>query len=383
MRSRSTVKRTFSHTCRALLLAASASVLSIAVAKAQDLGDLNDRILEDTDDVELNLSYARLAEQQGKLRLALAAYERILINNPDNEEAQRGFTRVRRVLEPGYTAYRTEFGVQWDSNPRSYSGWDEEAFSVYWRAGVVDERRAGPRRWRTAVNFDGEIIPEIDELNYAHLGAQTGPIMDVAPHLAAVPTLGVAVAGLGDSFYFGEINIGLTLEGQRDGVSFWARGKAGWRDYGDKSTADSGAQAEVSAGVSIPRVVSPRDSVTVVPWVRWSDVEGSAFDVLNQETAPGQYFEYGLDANYQIQLNNHVTLSAGALAYDREYTHTEIGGEDRRDVYVSPQASITFHNILPCQCAVKATYRTRDNDSNDAFAEYHARQASVSLIARF
>ena len=375
--------RELTRACAALLLAASVTALSTAMSFAQDLGELNDRILNDTGNVELNLQYARLAEQHGELRLALAAYERILINNPDNEEAKRGFTRVRRILEPAYSTLRVEVGVQWDTNQLNLADWDEETYSAYWRASSVDERRLGSQRWRTNVNFDGEIVPDIKELNYARLAAQTGPLTDVTPRMAANPAVGVAVASLDDSFYYAEANVGVTLEGQRDGVSYWARTRAGWRSYAEDSAAEEGAQAEVAVGVSIPRLAAQRDSLTIVPWARWSGVEGSTFDAFNNEVAPGEYTEYGIDANYQFQFNEHVVVSAGALAYNREYTSTEVGGETRRDVYVSPQTTVTFQNILPCQCAINLTWRWRVNESNDPAADYDARQASASIVARF
>src|ERR1700749_1206855 len=88
--------------CRVLLLAASIGALSTGLAQAQaqrdqgsnDLSDLNNQILDNPADVGLNLRYAHAAESAGKLRLALAAYERILINDPHNQEAREGYERV-------------------------------------------------------------------------------------------------------------------------------------------------------------------------------------------------------------------------------------------------------------------------------------------------
>lgn len=365
------------------MLAVSVTALSAAMARAEDLGQLNALILDNTQDVDLNLRYARAAEQQGALRLALAAYERVLINHPDNEEAKRGFTRVRRVLEPPHSSLRVEVGVQWDTNHLNLANWDEETYSAYWRISGVDERRLGSQRWRTNVNFDGEIVPDIKELNYTRFGAQTGPIKDIGPGLAAHPTLGVAVATLDDSYYYAEANVGVTLEGQRDGVSFWARARAGWRSYADEAAADEGPQAELAAGVSIPRIAAPRDSLTLVPWARWSGVEGSAFDFFNNEITPGEYSEYGIDANYQFQFNDHVAVSAGALAYDRTYTTTEVNGQTRRDFYVAPQVTVSFQNVLPCQCSMNLTWRWRMNDSNDPTADYDAQQVSAGFAVRF
>lgn len=383
-RARSRRGRKLARACSALLLAASVTALAAGKARAEDLHDLNARILNDTADVDLNLRYARLAEQQGKLRLALAAYERVMINDPENEEARRGFTRIRRIIEPAYNTLRVEGGVQWDDNKlNTTDDWSEEAYSAYWRISGVDERRIGARRWRASLNFDGEAVPEIKELNYSRLAVQAGPLIDLGPQLAANPTLGASVATLDNSFYYAEANAGVTLEGQRDGVSFWARARAGWRSYADDAAADEGPQAEVSAGVSVPRLFSNQGALTVVPWARWSGVEGNAFDLFNTETAPGEYTEYGIDANYHYQFNDTVSVSAGALAYNREYTHSDIGGDHRQDVYVAPQVTVSFQNIMPCQCQMNLTWRWRTNDSNDPIADYDGRQITLGLAARF
>ena len=96
--------------CRALLLAAGVTGLFLGAAHGEDLAALNQQILDNPQDVSLNLRYARAAEEAGKLRFALAAYERILINDPSHEEARRGYELIRRALEPGYTTTRVEAG---------------------------------------------------------------------------------------------------------------------------------------------------------------------------------------------------------------------------------------------------------------------------------
>lgn len=373
--------------CRALLLAASATAIFVATARAQtpaeDLADLNTQILEDPENSELNLSYARVAEQSGKLRLALAAYERVLINDPLNEEAQRGFARVRRVIEPPFQTRQVEIGARWDSNPWDVNGGDDEAVSAFAHATVVDERRISAHRWRSIARLDGEITPDFPELDYGYASAQTGPIVDVAPNIAAIPSVGVATATLDDSHYFNEVNASVTVEGQHDGVSFWGRARANWRDYSEESTADNGPQVELSGGVTAPRILSSRDSLAVVPWVRWSDVEGSAQTFLNEEVAPGEYTEFGLEAAYHYRVNDNLSVSWGLISYRREFTRTEIDGKHQRDTYVAPQATLTAWNALPCSCALRVNYRRRNNDSNDPVSDYEADEASVSLFVHW
>ena len=372
---------------RVLMLAASVTVLSAAIARAQntpDMIDLNNRILDNPQDADLNLQYARAAESHGELRLALAAYERILINDPNNSEAQRGYERVRRAIEPAYTFARVELGERWDSNPLNLSSGGEGAYSTFARATIVDERPIASTRWRSIANFEGEVTPEIEQLNYAFLGVQTGPLIDLAPHLAAIPSIGGGIATLDGGYYFDDINLGVTLEGQQQGVSYWTRLRGGWRHYGKEWTADQGGYGELIGGVTAPRVLSERGSLVVVPWLRWSGIQGTAFNFqLNEPITPGEYAELGLDATYNYRLNDHVVVSTGVEARDRYYSKTKIAGEDRHDTYLSPQATLSLQHLLPCNCSINLTYRYRNNSSNDFTADYDANQVSLSLFAQF
>jgi hypothetical protein len=377
------LRRKIGSLCRVLLLAASVTALTIGAAQPQDLGDLNEQILENPNDVALNLRYARAAEEAGQLRLALVAYERILINDPSNEDARRGYERIRRAIEPPYTVTRLEAGVRWDSNPLNVDIGEEEAETAFARATVVDERRLfGGRRWRSILDAEIEHTPDFDQLDYGYLGAQTGPMYYVSPHKAALPAIGVGVASLDGQLYFSEANASVTVEGRSDGFSYWWRLRAGWRDYGEDFTADEGPYAELIGGLTAPRFLSDRGTLVLVPWVRWSDVEGSAFDFFD-EYAPGQYLEYGIDAEYRFRLTDHLAISAGARAREREFDSTTVGPDTRSDTYLAPTASVTLTNVLPCSCDVRARYQHRDNDSNDPTAEYEAEQVSLSLIARF
>lgn len=379
-----TMKRSrVSDICRVLLLAASVSTLSVASAWPQDLNELNSRILEDPQNVDLNLAYARAAEEQGKLRLALAAYERVLINHPENEEARRGYERMRRTIEPAYSFIRTELGARWDSNPENLSTGENEAYTYFGRATLVDERRIGPKRWRTIANLEGEVTPDVPRLDYAYTGVQFGPVLAIGPHLAAIPSLGVGVSTLDDDYFFSDYNASLTLEGRKDGLSYWGRLRAGWRDYGDESTAQEGAYAELIGGVTVPALISDKDSLVIIPAVRWSGIEGSVFNFLSEEIAPGQYTEFGVDANYYYRLTDNLVLTAGATLRDRYYDRTQIAGEDRHDTYVSPRAGVSVQNVLPCDCSINVMYSYRDNRSNDPLSDYNGQQVSVSLFAQF
>ena len=57
------------------------------------------RILREPANIALNLQFARMAEERGTLRWALMAYERVLLNNPDNFDAKMGLMRVKAARD--------------------------------------------------------------------------------------------------------------------------------------------------------------------------------------------------------------------------------------------------------------------------------------------
>ena len=81
-----------------------AGPLSIAAAQEDpELRRVFEQILQDPGNPGLNFRYARLATDKGDIRKALAAYERILAQDPNNEEAKAAIRRSQRELEPTST----------------------------------------------------------------------------------------------------------------------------------------------------------------------------------------------------------------------------------------------------------------------------------------
>ena len=85
------------------VIAALAVGAATAHAAADEIDTLYRNILQHPANTELNLRFAQLAEQSGHLRWALAAYERVTLNDPDNAEGRQGLQRVRRALQPAIT----------------------------------------------------------------------------------------------------------------------------------------------------------------------------------------------------------------------------------------------------------------------------------------
>ncbi len=67
-------------------------------AHADEVADSYKSLQEHPESVRLNLRYAELAEQAGKLKWALPAYERALAADPENSIARAGIDRIKARL---------------------------------------------------------------------------------------------------------------------------------------------------------------------------------------------------------------------------------------------------------------------------------------------
>ena len=83
-------------------------------AAADELDTLYSHVMQRPSDSELNLKFAQLAEDAGKLRWALSAYERVNLNDPNNTAAQEGLQRIRRKLQPSTTLMTVQLGAQYE-----------------------------------------------------------------------------------------------------------------------------------------------------------------------------------------------------------------------------------------------------------------------------
>ena len=189
------------------------TLASAGVSRADELSDLNAMILRDPTNIELNLRYARLAEQKGELKKALSAYERVTVNSPLNYEAQEGFRRIVRKLQPEGTRVTIELGGGWESNPARLARGGNSDWLGLARIELRDERRFGDVSWRTIGSGIGEFyLDQGSTVNYAAAGAVTGPVWDVTPQFALHAAVGGGAALYGDHKLYEEVVAAFTLE---------------------------------------------------------------------------------------------------------------------------------------------------------------------------
>ncbi len=144
-----------------VMAAAMALASGDARAQEQTLQELRrvfEQLLQDPTNSDLNFRYARIARERGELRKALAAYERVLATDPDNQEAQDGIRRVKRLLEPDATEVVALVGAQYEGNPQhendsNISDTDDGVLTG--RVVVTDDRKFGETRWPAPCRMRG------------------------------------------------------------------------------------------------------------------------------------------------------------------------------------------------------------------------------------
>jgi hypothetical protein len=357
-------------------------------AGADDLAQLNRLIVRDPTNVQLNLRYARAAEQAGEIKWALVAYERISVNDPTNEEAREGLQRIRRKLQPDQTQFFTELGLAWESNPRYVPTGARGEWEVFGRAHIRDERALGDLRWRTTATFVGEAHRDSRDLNYGYANVMTGPIIDIfGGRIAMNPALGAGGAVLQSRSYFGEIIGALTFEGYLEGAYQTARLRAAFRDYNDFFPSTQGFYYDIVTKFARPDVFAPGDVVTFAPYARLSRISGTGITVLFDEVQGGDYFEYGASLGYYRRVLEWLTLGADILAYQRRYARAvnlvTMDSVYRRDLLVAPGAIVILHNLFLYQFDLRFDYHYQHNDSNDPTRPYINHLFTVASVARF
>ncbi len=349
--------------------------------KADQLLSAYQHVLANPTDSDVNLQYALIAEGQKKWRLALAAYERILSNDPNNVAAKNGLQRIRRIIQPPSTQTTVELGTEWDSNQQQEPGGTDD-FTFYAKGRVRDERNWFGQRWRTTATAYADTHAFDETTNYAVALFDVGPILDLkGTFLAARPFVGGGVASLRGHYYYSEVNVGAGIEGYLNGAFQSARIRGGYRGAGDAAIGNgAGFYAEASAHWTHQNIFSDHDVFWIEPWVRWSGIDGNGFDFFNGNytaVTPGHYLAGGGRFEFDNQINSWLTVGASVSVSERDY---DVGG--RRDFLLAPGASLVFSNIFSPQTDIRVDYEFQHNDSNQAAHDYDNHAVTVALVAR-
>ncbi len=373
------------HKVISYLFAAALAACSLASAQAGDLNSLHSQILRDPANTELNLEYARLAEAAGTLRWALAAYERVLMNDPNNAEARRGMQRVLRSLQPSFTLATLELGAAYESNPRYYLGPKVSEGLGIGSLTIRDERYLFDSRWRTAFQAAGQVRLENDDLSYGYAGIETGPVIGLPYGWTFNPALGGGAAYFDNHFYYSEASAAGTFEGTVNGSPQMVRVRAAYRKYDDFFPSTEGGYAEIRGRFSKTGVLGEGSVAFLSPWILWSDIKGAVTNALVTELQPGAYTEAGAKFELYKSLAPWLTVGGHVSGASRDYRNEVIPGtaDLRRDTIWSPGATLVFPNLIANQADLRLDYRYVDSRSNDPAKSFTDHVASATVVARF
>jgi hypothetical protein len=367
------------------LLAALIAACGSTVVRAKDLNSLHAQIMRDPSNTELNLQYARLAEASGTLRWALAAYERILLNDPLNAEARRGMQRVLRSLQPSFTLATLELGTAYESNPRYYLGPKVSEALGLGSLTVRDERYLFDTRWRTAFQAAGQVRTRNDDLSYGFVGLETGPLIALWNDVMFNPALGGGAAFFDNHFYYSEASASGTFESMLHGSPQTLRVRAAYRKYDDHFPSAEGWYADVRGRFSAQGILGDGSIVFISPWVLWSDISGGVANALVTELQPGAYVEFGSKFEVYKALAPWITIG-GNIGLARRHYRTDViaGTADRReDTIWSPGATVIFPNVFGNQADLRLDYKYVDSRSNDPSKSFTDHIASATVVTRF
>lgn len=375
-----------------LWLGTAAVALALALgagpAAADALSDAYALVLANPTGAEANLAYAAAAEQVGEYERALAAYERVLINYPDNAAALAGLQRVRMILQPPINTFFVELGERWESNPlRLAPGFDTDAEWISFAdIRFTDERTLGEAmRWRTAAWLQGEFHSENHDIHYGEIGVLTGPVHQIGTGLTVHTAAGGVASYFQDQLYFTELNGSATFRWLRDTAVQSVRLRAGYRWYGEPFVTEDGYYLDAIGNFVFADLLGDKSAILLTPWVRYSNIGGSIADFAEFPetiTAPGQYTEAGVRVGIDFPAGESVTIGGGLAASWRFFdTLAAMSTEKRQDLLLQPDAFVSFNDIFGADgLDLKLAYRYQWRDSNSDESDFSSHLASVSLI---
>ena len=356
-------------------------------AAASEIDALHAQILQHPDNAALNLRFAQLAEASGHIRWALAAYERVVLNDPNNADALSGLVRVRRAMQPATTLLTVQFGAQYESDPRYYLQPHRGEAQAIGAASLFDERNLGGIRWRTNAVAAGILHANESDLNYAVAGADTGPVLDAFPGWTFRPAVGGNAAYFDHRFYYAEGALSGIFESVTEGIYRSLLLRGAYRSYDDFFPSSQGFYFEARGKAALPNVLGPSSVLIVSPFVLWSDISGSASIVnpIITDLQPGAYVEAGARVELIKSLATWVALGVNVAASVRHYRNdiVPISFEKRQDLIFSPGATLTFPNLFAYQSDLRLDYRYLADNSNDPSKSFHDHIVTVSIVARF
>ncbi|MGE0152505.1 MAG: hypothetical protein AB7R90_07780 [Reyranellaceae bacterium] len=320
---------------------AAASFSPAAAQQAADLQELFRQVMQNPSDATANLRYAKEAERRGELRKALSAYERMVLNDPNNAQARGEYERIKALLEPAQTRYQFGFGGQWESNINLDKDGKRDDFSGVVTFRVDDDRRFGSQLWRSSLQLYGDAHARTSSADFLYGNASTGPVF-LFENGWRIHTFLMAETGFADyDFLFYSAGLGGTIETRGTdplrsitfGVSYADFNGSNGSSSFDAEPGRDAVVFGLSARLGWDNVLAKVDGIELRPAMVYNVAEKSRFTFL----------QAGLTASYVVGLFTfsggvgNVYLNPEVTVQYRTYEGEEPGrSNERKDFRVAP-----------------------------------------------
>lgn len=368
-----------------------AGIYRPGAAQAQDDAELRrvfEQILQDPGNPGLNLRYARLAVERGEIRKALAAYERILAQDPNNEAAKAGIRRIQLELEPSATRVTLLLGGQYESNPRRTPGHAGNRYDgvLSARLQAQHERRIGDLRWRAEGDVYANYHLRFHDIDFGTAGGRAGPLFDLSEGYRLHAYIGGTYSWLTRRTFYTEGTAGATLEVEGETPLKSVAVRWGYQFVSEYFSTRDGTFVEVSPRFVMNALLVERSIAVVTPYWRYNGVFGSGPPGVDprSEPFPARYHQLGIRADFFVPVYENVTFGIGAIYEYRHYFETVSDkSKNRRDHVVSPSAQIIVAGLLKGQADLIFSYTFEHRSSNDASQLYDNHTAGAKILWRF
>jgi hypothetical protein len=389
------VRMHFAQGCRRLAFigfaVTVAAVAAVPSASAQDDAEQRrvfEQILQDPGNPGLNLRYARLAIERGEIRKALAAYERILAQDPNNEEAKAGIRRIMRELEPSVTRVTLLLGGQYESNPHRSSGSTanrhDGALSA--RLLATHERRIGAMRWRAEGDVYANYHTRFHDIDFGIAGGRAGPVFDLGEGLRLHAFIGGSYSWLTQRTFYTEGTAGATLEIEGETPLKSVSVRWGYQFVGEDFSTRDGTFVEISPRFVVNALLVERSIAVITPYWRYNGVFGSGPPGVDprSEPFPARYHQLGIRSDYFVPIFANLTLGVGMIYEYRHYFESVTDkSKNRRDHVLSPSAQLIVAGLANGKADLIFSYSFEHRASNDRPQLYDNHTAGAKILWRF
>ena len=334
-------------------------------------------------DLQLNILYATLAEEKGKLESALVTYERLSLLYPNNENWKDNIDRIRNLLQPSETTIAVVIGTTIDTNgPLNTSNIGNRA---EYNASTVlildDERRLGSLRYQTTSQLYADYNLKEPENDLIAAALQFGPLLRAWSSWQVRPAIQYELALTGRverEFLSNSAGTLFSFENLDEGLFTAAEINLYYVNFNDE---DSGKDAVVftGSGKLIHQGFREYDQITLTPSLTFNGARsGQGSDGFRD-----QYYELGLDTSYAMTISEDIEVGPTFSYYYRDYTDYEPGGSIERDDHnFNVGLEMLASNIIP-DIVILLNYSFERNKSSLETETYRNHSIGINFIKAF